>query len=603
MTRTSGRAIPTHRAALSYFWRFVVLVRPFWGRMAGGLWIGVLVGLVAMASPYLSKALFDSAYPTRDIGLMHVVVVGMLVLSCSSSLMGAVRAFYSQSVMAQLSRTLGLLFFNHVQHLPTAFFDEHRVGEILSRGGDVRSTLAKVTGILQTVMVNGVFVVLVPPFLVLLNWRLALLSMIALPITTAVAVASGRILRTYTKRSLEIGAEVSAFQMEALSHIRTLKALAAEHYVYRRVSDQLDSGMKAQLRAAGVGAAVGIANGLIRAGGGALFAWYAWTLILHGELTLGAFIAFSAYLGYLTGPVGQFASLFADFQQTAVTLGRTFEYLDREPEQDPAGAYLPAPAIHRRIAGAIELRNVTFGYAAGCAVVRDLSLSLERGMAMSIVGPNGAGKSSVLRLICRLAEPTAGSIAIDGIPLTAYPLADLRRQMAAVWQDATLMSGTIWDNLTVGLEEVDRVVVDRAIDLCRLNPFLAALPDGYDTPVAEWGATLSGGQRQRLAIARALIRDTPILLLDEATSQLDVELEADLIRDVLRERPNRTALIVTHRMTAAGLADKVCVLEAGGLGAVGTHRQVLFTSDRYRRMHTAVGAAIDPGGLAVVAAR
>jgi ABC-type multidrug transport system fused ATPase/permease subunit len=174
---------------------------------------------------------------------------------------------------------------------------------------------------------------------------------------------------------------------------------------------------------------------------------------------------------------------------------------------------------------------------------------------------------------------------IDGSPVTAMPLTDLRRQVSVVWQEFALMQGTVWENLTLGTEAPTRERVDDAVRLCRLDSLVAELPEGYETNVAEWGATLSGGQRQRMAIARALVRDTPVLLLDEATSNVDMQTETEILRDLFARVEGKTVIFVTHRVQTAALADQICVIDAGRVAGVGTHADLLRDCEPYRLLH------------------
>ena len=202
-------------------------------------------------------------------------------------------------------------------------------------------------------------------------------------------------------------------------------------------------------------------------------------------------------------------------------------------------------------------------------------MNFPRGRVTAIVGPSGAGKSSLLRLVLRMEEPDGGQVFIDGSPVTMLPMVDLRRQVSVVWQEFALMQGTIWDNLTLGADDPSRAAVDDAVRLCRLDSLVAELPHGYETSVAEWGATLSGGQRQRMALARALIRDTPVLLLDEATSNIDMQTETEILRDLFSRLAGKTVIFVTHRVQTAALADQIVVVEAGRVVGVGTHAELM----------------------------
>jgi ABC-type bacteriocin/lantibiotic exporter with double-glycine peptidase domain len=588
--------IPPLREAFQQSLRLMRLIRSYWTPLIKGMALGLVLGLFGMATPYLSKLLIDEVYPSRDLTLMQLLVAGILVLAVAQAVMGAIRSYFTSYTTAHLANATSLLFFNHLQHLRTRFFDEHRVGEIMSRFGDVRTSLNSVARVFETVFVNGVYLVLVPPFLFLLQWKLAIVSLITIPVTVIITTTSSRLLRRFWKKSAEAYAELGAFQVEVLSHIRTLKALSLEHQLYNRASGQIQGALQMQLKAGGWSQVFGTLNAVVRALGTAVFTWYAWTLIIHNEMTLGDYIAFTAYMGYLYNPLQQITGLFSDFQQMAVNLGRMFEYLDAPVEQDPAGAYLPPGPVTRVIEGDLRLRDVSFGYSPEKRVLHDVNLHFPRGTITSVVGPSGAGKSSLLRLITRMEEPDSGRLFIDGSAMTAMPLSDLRRQVSVVWQEFALMQGTVWENLTLGTPDATRAQVDDAVRLCRLDGLLASLPNGYDTNVAEWGATLSGGQRQRMAIARALVRDTPVLLFDEATSNVDMQTETEILRDLFARVEGKTVVFVTHRVQTATLADQICVIEAGRVMGVGTHADLMRDCDSYRRLY-AGGAGPEEGRI------
>lgn len=584
MTRPPPKEIPPLREAFAQFRRLLQMIRPYWYRILKGMVLSLVIGFLGMLSPYLSKLLIDEVYPSQNVTLLHVLVAGTLTITVTSTLMGLVRGYYTLHLNSQLSSAASLAFFNHLQHLSVRFFEERRVGEIMSRFSDVSSSLNTVSRVFETLFVQSTYLLLVPPFLFLLNWKLAMVALVSIPITAAIITVSGRIVRKYSKQASEAYADISGFQVEVFSHIRNLKVMAVEHDIYSKAQRQVQDALRLQLKAGGVSQGVGAINALVGALNTAFLTWFSWRLILSQEMTLGDYVAFTAYIAYLYGPLTQITNLFAEFQKAAVNIGRMFEYLDAPVEQDPSHAYNRPPAITHRVHGQITLQGVYFGYNESHQVLRDVSVSFQPGTVTAIIGPSGAGKSSLLRLISRIEHPTQGNILFDGMPAGSIPLTDLRRQMSVVWQEFSLMRGTIWENLTMGVEAPQRHTVEEIIRLCRLDSLIAQLPNGYETSVAEWGASVSGGQRQRIAIARALIRDAPILLLDEATSNIDVRTETEILHDLFQWARGKTVIFVTHRIATAVLADRIYLVDGGGIAATGTHEELLRGEALYRQM-------------------
>lgn len=314
--------IPQLKESFQYFKRFLFLVQPYWGKIIKGLSLGVVIGVIGMITPFLTKLLIDKVYPTEDVSLMHVLVIGILGVSVGSILIGTLQSYYSLVINTQLSNSTSLMFFNHLQHLRIRFFDEHRVGEVMSRFGDLSSSLKSVNNLFQTVFVNGIYLFIVPPFLFLLHWKLAIISLISLPVTTIIIAVSGKFLRKYWKKSAEAFAEINAFQVESLSNIRLIKSMVLEKYVFNKTKEQMEGAINVQLKAGALGQVMGLLNGFVRTLNTALFTWLGWSYILSKEMTLGDYMAFTAYIGYLYNPLSQIVNLFSDFQQTSVSLNR-----------------------------------------------------------------------------------------------------------------------------------------------------------------------------------------------------------------------------------------------------------------------------------------
>lgn len=579
--------------------RMLKLIRAYWSDLFKDMSFGLAIQVVGMVTPYLTKLLIDRVYPANDVSLMHLIIGGLLAISIAVAFMRTFQSYFNVTINARLSNAISLDFFNHLQHQKIRFFDEHRVGEILSRFQDVTGSLNTVNRILRTVFLNGIYLILVPPFLLLIDWKLALVGLAGIPFNIVVTYLAGRAARTYMKETSEAYADLRAFQVDVLSNIRTLKTMALEHYVYRSTFERMEGAKQKQLKAARVVRYYGTWNGLVRAFNTALYTWYGWHLVLSGELSLGGFIAFTAYIGYIYNPIYEFITLFSELQQSSVSFDRMFEYMDNPAEQEPAQAKVRPAEIQYMLQSSVEMKGVSFGYLPGKLVLKDINLNIKSGTVNAIVGPSGSGKTSLLRLLTRMDEPETGEICIDGIPIKQIPFVDLRRQVSVVWQDVGLMQGSVWDNLTIGLESPEPERVYEAIRICCLEEVIADMPFGHDTIIGASGSTLSAGQRQRLSIARALIRDTPILILDEAVANIDVETEVEILNNIFSQLNGKTVIFVTHRLASAVGADQICVLSSGRLVEAGTHSELMENHGVYRRMYEA--ASLDEPGLEEIA--
>ncbi|HEU0300175.1 MAG TPA: peptidase domain-containing ABC transporter [Longimicrobium sp.] len=575
---------PPVRDAFQQFFRLLRLVRPYWGALLKGIAISFAIGMIGMAPPYLSKLLVDRVYVSHDATLMKVLVAGIFAVEIAKAIMGFIRNYFTVSTVFRLSSATTLLFFNHLQHLRVRFFDEHRVGEVSSRFQDVRASLTASSRIFESLLLNGTYMVLVPPFLLLLHWKLALVALATVPLSVGVMALSAPSVRRYHKRTAEAFAGLSAYQVEMLTQIRTLKAMALEHHVFRRADGLTREALDHQVRGLRYSLLFTLLNVLLKSLGTAVLIFYAWKLVLAGEMSLGDYVAFMMYKEFLSSPLSTMINNFAEFQQSSVNMGRMFEYLDTAPEQPPASAYATPPPIRHVVRGDIRIRDVSFDYNPERRIIREVDMEFPRGSITAVVGPSGAGKSTLFRLITRMEEASGGQILIDDVPIRQLSLADLRRQVTVVWQEVGMVRGTVWENLTLGAEHATPAAVHDAVRLCGLESVLEGMKLGYDTSIAEAGSTLSGGQRQRISLARALVRDTPVLLLDEATSNLDMKSEMEILPGLFARYEGRTVVFVTHRISTAALADNIYVVEDGRVVGAGSHDELLLTCDAYQRL-------------------
>jgi ABC-type bacteriocin/lantibiotic exporter with double-glycine peptidase domain len=597
------RPVPTLREVLPKVARLLRLVTPYRGLLVRGAALGLTISLFGLIGPLLSKMLIDDVYAGGDVSLLQALVLGNFVVAVTAALLGGLRGYLSQYTTTVLNRAVGLLFFNHVQHLPTRFFDRNRVGDIASRFGDARASLSAIASTLELAVVGGTYLLIVPPVLISIDWRLALVAVAALPLSLAISLAAAATLRERYLRSAEASASQMAFQLECLTHVRTYKALAAEDFVFGAARLQADASAERQLDAARVAGFTSLVRSVVTAAGAGVYMWYAWSMIVKGRITLGDYVLFSAYIGYVTGPAGQIASLVSNFPRTSVTLVRLFEFLDEQPEQDPEIVIRRRTSAQVPVRGALRLRDVVFGYSDGNPVLRGVSMTMERGRVTAIVGESGSGKTSILRLLTGVDKPWSGMVTVDEQPIASIPLGDLRRQVTVVWQDVVLVRGSLRHNLTLGQTSVTSESIERAVKACMLQELVSELPDGLETAVGEWGTTMSGGQRQRIAIARALLRDSPVLLLDEPLSQLDSDTESRVLMGIRELIGPRTLVLVTHRPSVAAAADAVVHLTKGTVVEAGTHGSLLDRSGEYRGLMRSAASRPERGRVPLAVER
>ncbi len=578
---------PSLKESFELFSRFFHLIKPYWGRLLKVMSLGPILTLIGIVIPYFSKLLIDQAYPLQSFSLMQTFVFGILVLSIASTLIGAFQGYLGLKINVEIENTIGLKFFNHIQHLKIRFFEDHQVGEIMSRFSDVNKSLNSINKALQTIFMNGIYVILIPALLFVLQWKLAIISIITFPLIIVLIILTGKYLRKYWEKSAEAYSKVNAFQFEMLAHINSLKSMVLEYHVYTETKKLMTNAMQLKLKAGRLNQKLGMCNGILNSLNMAFFTWYSWTLILSQHMSLGDYIAFSTYLGFLYRPLSEFISFFSEFQQSAINLRRTFEYLDYPTEIIPQSSIIiNSFKIIQPLTGDIEVKDLTFSYNKEIPVLQNVNLKIEQKSIVSIIGSNGSGKTTLLKLLIGMDTPNNGDILYDGKSISQFPLHQLRKQITVIWQEFSLFKGSILDNLLIGKENISKSEIRRALKLTKLNDLIGSLPLGLDTQIAEWGATLSAGQKQRLAIARAIIRNTPIIIFDEATSNIDLKTEEEILKNLINEEKDNTLIFVTHRINPIMLTNKICLIESGKILGYGTHDQLIHDCEYYKRMRT-----------------
>jgi ATP-binding cassette subfamily B protein len=527
--------------------------------------------ILGLLQPIFTKILIDDVLLPRNLRLLWILSGIMIAVTLVSYVLGAFNRYYYTSVTARVLFNLRQHLFEHLQALPMRFHIRAKVGDLLSRlNSDIAEVQSMLTDTGFSFIANVFTLFAATGFLLWLNWKLFLLSLTLVPLQLYGVMKFRPLIVKQTRAVRELNAEISSFLVESLSAIRFIKLFVAEKIQHLRLSALGDAFVKAVTRLemlSYLGASASTSSTVL---GSALVMLYGGYLVIERQMTIGALVAFSAYQARAFNPLQALIDLYLRVQRAGVSVDRIFEFLDLPTESDGATGKLQLPEVR----GEIEFRHVSFSHDPAVPILGDLSFKIPAGGRLTIVGPSGAGKTSIVDLMARLIEPGAGTILLDGHDVRTFDLAWLRSQLVVTGHLAFVFHAPMIENLRYACPEASPEQVIAAARAAGLHDFIGSLPDGYNNPVGEHGATLSDGQRQRISIARALLKDPKILVLDEALSALDVASEAEIRAAVERALPGRTVIMITHRVSSIRPDDQVIVLDQGRVlwsGRYGDH--------------------------------
>ena len=590
--------------------RLGAFVRPHRRPLAASALLFPVAAAVDLVQPYLVKVAIDDHIVRGDWpGLTRIAGLFVLTLAAQYGLryaMGYLMAWTGQQVIHDLRQAL----FDHVQRLPARFFDRTPVGRLMTRIlNDVEAIgelfTSGVVAILGDVLTLG-GVVLV---MLALDWRLAAVAFIAVPVLFAVAAFFRTRARDAYREVRNRIARVNTYLQESLIGMPVVQLFGREQVAAAEFGDLNEAHRQAVFRRMGYDAVLYAAVEVIGSVTIAALIWWGGGQILAGTLTFGVLVAFMEYTHRFFLPIRDVSAKYTVMQSAMVAAERICGLLDTPVEiRTPAGAHRPAPSAGDRTAPrppALEFRDVWFAYEPRMAAgdpqggewpglppqpddgwaLRGLSLRIEHGERVALVGPTGAGKSTLARLLTRTYEVRQGAVLVEGIDVRQWDLEALRRHVGLVLQDVIVFDGTIEENLTLCRAGVTRAEIEDAARRAHIDAFVRSLPGQYAEPIRERGANLSHGQRQLLAVARALVYNPPVLVLDEATSSVDPETERVLQDALDRLFAGRTSLIIAHRLTTIQRADRVLVLHRGRLQEDGTHERLLRKGGLYATLY------------------
>ena len=535
-------------------------VAPYKGRLAVILGINLAGTALALYVPFLTRSLVDDALLGQDTDAL-VRIVGLFALvTVASFVLNFVSGMRYTRVSAEILFDMRLTVYRHLQRLSPRFFARTPLGEIMSRlNNDVGEIQRMLADAALAWLGNVAFLAGTVGMLLWLDWRLFLAAAALLPPAIWAIVHYRRKLEVRVRVMRERSASIGAFLIETLAGVRLVAASNAAEREAARFRRRNDSFIAALMRMQRLNYLAGGLPALLLSASTAVVFLYGGWRVIGGAMTLGTFTAFMAYQIRLIGPVQGLMGLYTGLAAARVSLRRVHELLDEPIEVVDADS----PVALGPVRGEIVFEGVACGHGRGGAVLDDFRLAIEPGEVVAITGPSGSGKSTVADLLTRHVDPDRGRVLLDGTDIRAVALAELRARVAVVEQDALVFNASILENVRYARPDADPAEVARALERAGLDAFVAALPDGLDTPVGERGRALSAGERQRVAIARALLADPAVLVLDEATSALDAATEAHVVGAYAEAMKGRTTVVISHRAELLGTADRVVVLDGG----------------------------------------
>ncbi len=563
--------------------RLLNMVKPYKKRLAIAMVSMLMVSLFGSAQAFMIKPLIDKIFINKDATMLNLLPAALLAVFVFKGIFyyiyTSVLDITGQSIIKDLRERI----FSHVHSLPISFFHKTPTGELISRVINDATLIQMAVSRALVGVLKDLFQVIGLLFVIFyMNWELALMSIVFLPLSFLPVAHFGRKFRKLSTTNQQIVAQISTLLHETITGQRIVKAFGMEKYEasrFKKVIDKLFDVIEKDIKINS------LQHPLMETLGGvgiAAILWYGGHQVLEGESTPGTFLAFLASLIMIYDPIKGISNINSPVQQGLAAATRVFALLDTKAEiQDrPDAKDITSFQDH------IEFENVIFSYDGEVDVLKNINLKVKVGEVLALVGSSGGGKTTLANLVPRFYDVTEGRILIDGLDIKDVKVRSLRRQIAVVTQQTILFNDTVKSNIAYGKPDCPMEVIEKAADAAHALDFIKALPDGFDTVIGESGCRLSGGQQQRISIARAILKDAPILILDEATSALDTESEREVQKALENLMKNRTTFVIAHRLSTIRNADRIIVIQDGKIAEEGTHDMLVKKQGVYEMLNS-----------------
>lgn len=572
-TKVSGRTLR----------RMLSLAYPHWKWLVGFVVLVAIVSLQDSTFNYIKKLIIDQGITPRDLDALTraIAVYGIVAATQAAAVFGFI---YLAGILGErIQYDLRKSMFHHLQELSFSYFDRTPVGWIMSRVTSDSSRIAElVTWGLLDVTWAVMSIISASLFMLWLNWQLGLIVFLIIPVLVLVASYFQKLIIREYRIVRKTNSRITAAYNENIQGVRVVKALNREEANLDEFGALTGEMYRASFRAARLSALFLPVVQFISAVGLSAVAWYGGAEVAGGIMTVGTMQAFIGYITFMLWPVQDLARVYAEMQHAVASAERTFSLLDTQPDI----VNRPGAVQVDSLRGDIVFDHVDFYYTEGKPVLENFNLKVKQGETIALVGPTGGGKSTIVNLVCRFYEPKRGVIRIAGRDYTELTLHSIQSRIGVVLQTPHLFSGTIRENVRYGRLDATDAQVERAAQVAGAHDFVITLDKGYDAQVGEGGNLLSTGQKQLISLARAVLADPEILIMDEATSSVDTLTEALIQRGMEHLMQGRTSFVIAHRLSTIKRADRILVIEKGGISESGTHAELLRKRGHYYELYT-----------------
>lgn len=572
--------------SFNYKWlleRIFPYIKPFLGRVILGFLIAIPVGMLDGVVAFSLKPYMDLVIGKKNLILACVLPFLVVLFAAVQGVLRYLNGYLTDWTSQKITNSVKIDLFSKLVYMDTSFFDQNSSGMVLTRYlGDPDTASRGIVENIKTIMTSAFGALSLIAVMLYSSWKLAVIGVLVLCVAFIPVLLIRKKIKEVSNKGVIVGGNITTNFNETYSGNKVMTAYCLQERQKFNFIDQVQEAFDLTMSLTKRVGWMSPLMYLIASVGIAIVLSYGTKLILSGQMTSGAFASFVTSLLLLYKPVKTLGNTLTGIQGIFVSMSRVFELFDYEPKIKDKPDAVEMKGLNEKI----TLENVCFEYVSGCPVIKNVSFEVKKGETIAFVGNSGGGKTTIVNLLPRFYDINSGEIKFDGVNIRDFKINSLRKNIAMVFQDNFLYSGTIKENILMGNPEAADWQIEQAVESAHLQEMIADLPKGLDSVLGERGATLSGGQRQRVAIARAMVKNTPIVILDEATSALDNKSEAVVQKALDNLIKDKTVFVIAHRLSTIKNADRIAVINEGQLVELGTHDELMqIKNGQYKTLY------------------